>query len=674
MSSFQLIYVRIAYLVQDKFFRDYEFGIEHYAGPVVYDATNFVKKNMDTLPGDLKDCATKCSNTLVREEIMQVDSPSYESSSGKTPGRPVLQKRQSSGTLLSNTVSTKFRSQLQSLMQNISETRTRYIRCIKPNYQKAPLQMDHCSTLSQLRCAGVVAAVTISRSAFPNRLEHDIALERFSCLLGTSEGLNSNESTIRAQVERLLTSLLKNLQTNTRDGGTQKAFVCGKTRVYFRGGSLENLEARRLNAMKDYAVIIQTIMRGYFVQKEFTRMRTSAVRMQTVWRYKVQHQQFLHIKDSCIRIQCWSRFISACMDFKNKRRSHSATMIQSQWRKAVVHAFWKQLRKAAATIQAAARGAIQRPIYRQEKAEAVENAKLENQIKILHRKLEEAEERRIAAEKLAAESSTERQTTVVYRDINGESEEEKKNEVYFSAEQQALMLESGKMLDYLRKEVFKLRTQNAQLRKDFDLIRENNQRLMESNASAGASFAALNQHAKQLNKSNTKLMLDLTSQKQLVSKLQLAQEELKEELKMKQSTYVAEVHSRLMYQKTMHRMTDVIKSRCKDQGLMEDLLAMADSCESNFVSSPTGLQRSQSPIRRTLVDGVVSKVFLPADAAQHQAVPQSQGAPASSISAKLFSFFSGTPSATQKLTENQAPARKELSGLEIFGGHFTEYQ
>jgi hypothetical protein len=42
------------YLVQDKFFRDYEFGIEHYAGPVVYDATNFVKKNMDTLPGDLQ--------------------------------------------------------------------------------------------------------------------------------------------------------------------------------------------------------------------------------------------------------------------------------------------------------------------------------------------------------------------------------------------------------------------------------------------------------------------------------------------------------------------------------------------------------------------------------------------------------------------------------------------
>jgi myosin-5 len=103
------------YLVQDKFFRDYEFGIEHYAGPVVYDATNFVKKNMDTLPGDLKDCATKCANKLVREEIMRVDAPPPESPYGKMSGRPILQKRQSSGTLVSHTVSTKFRSQLQTL-------------------------------------------------------------------------------------------------------------------------------------------------------------------------------------------------------------------------------------------------------------------------------------------------------------------------------------------------------------------------------------------------------------------------------------------------------------------------------------------------------------------------------------------------------------------------------
>jgi myosin heavy subunit len=87
-------------LIQDKFFRDYEFGIEHYAGPVIYDATNFVKKNMDTLPGDLKECAKKCRNKLVREEIMIADNIPAESSPSGAMGRGI--KRQSSGMQLRN--------------------------------------------------------------------------------------------------------------------------------------------------------------------------------------------------------------------------------------------------------------------------------------------------------------------------------------------------------------------------------------------------------------------------------------------------------------------------------------------------------------------------------------------------------------------------------------------
>jgi myosin-5 len=528
--------------------------------------------------------------------------------------------------------------------------------------------MDNLSTLSQLRCAGVVAAVTISRSAFPNRLEHAVALDRFSCLLDIAD--NSIAET-RDRVDKLLSALLNDIDSPSKDGSKQKAFVCGKTRVYFRSGSLEYLESRRLLAMKENAVSIQKHARRYFIHKEFLCMRYAALRVQSVIRCRVQRRKFLRNKSFCITIQCWSRYTSACATFKFVRRSYCALVLQSLLRKAVAQGRWRNLREAVVTIQAAARGAIQRPLYRVQRAEAIENAKLENQIKILHEKLEEAERRRIAAEKLAAEKAS-GSATVVHQESYGSGDEEKKSEVPFTAEQQALMLESGKMLDYLRKEVFKLRTQNAQLRKDFDLIRDNNQRLMESNASAGASFAALNQHAKQLGKTNAKLLSDLTSQKQLVSKLLLAQDELKEELKMKQSTYVAEVQSRLMYQKTMQRMTDLITSRCRDQGLVEDFLAMADSCELNFVNSPTGLERTRSPIRRH-VDGVVSKVFSPSDATQrHTEPPESQQSGSSSISAKLFSFFVGGGGSTQKNSPENTKAKK-LDGLEIFGGQFTEY-
>ena len=153
------------------------------------------------------------------------------------------------------------------------------------------------------------------------------------------------------------------------------------------------------------------------------------------------------------------------------------------------------------------------------------------------------------------------------------------------------MDESGKMLEYLRKEVFKLRSQNAQLRTDFDLLKDNNQRLMDANASAGASFAALNQHAKQLTRVNEKLSADVTSYKQQVHKLSVLQVELKEELKMKQATYIAEVHSRLQYQKSLAKIVDVAQERCRDTKAAELILGIADECEAEYMSGPTGLDR-----------------------------------------------------------------------------------
>jgi predicted nuclease with TOPRIM domain len=138
------------------------------------------------------------------------------------------------------------------------------------------------------------------------------------------------------------------------------------------------------------------------------------------------------------------------------------------------------------------------------------------------------------------------------------------------------------MLEYLRKEVFKLRSQNAQMRNDFDLLKQNNQRLMDANASAGASFAALNQHAKQLTHTNERLLADLNSYKSSVHKLNVVQVELKEELKMKQATYVAEVHSRLQYQKGLAKITDMLQERCRDTRLVEDVLRVAEQCDGGF--------------------------------------------------------------------------------------------
>jgi hypothetical protein len=133
---------------------------------------------------------------------------------------------------------------------------------------------------------------------------------------------------------------------------------------------------------------------------------------------------------------------------------------------------------------------------------------------------------------------------------------------------------------YLRKETLrKIRNQNAQLRADLDIVKENNQRLMDANASAGTSFATLSQHAKNLNQTNAKLAAEVQSYKQQVQQMNIQQVEVKEELKMKQATYIAEVHSRLRYQKAMAAIVELVQEKCRDSRLVEQVLTIADDCE-----------------------------------------------------------------------------------------------
>jgi len=259
-------------------------------------------------------------------------------------------------------------------------------------------------------------------------------------------------------------------------------------------------------------------------------------------------------------------------------------MIQTHWKMAVAMASLKRSVEASIKIQAQMRGAIQRPVYRKELAEAIEDAKLENKVKSLQRMLEEAEAKRIDAEKKAAEVAAEggkEKEVIVYREsIRDDDSEEKKVEPpspqagQFTELQKLLMEESGKMLEYLRKEVFKLRGQNSQLREDFDLLKKNNQKLMDANASAASAFSALNQHTKQLGNTNAKLMSELDKYKRAAHRLNRAQLEAKEALRIKSESYDAEVQAHLQSQETMDGIISTVQGRCKDVRLVQDVLVL----------------------------------------------------------------------------------------------------
>lgn len=627
---------------RDKHAPDCEFGIRHYAGDVVYDATNFVVKNNDTLPSDLLECASLSTNPIVanelsNEEMMNPVSAGNSSAFKKKKRRPrtsigaAKMMNRKNSNIAAETVWTKFKSQLSLLMDALSNTQTRYIRCIKPNSQKKPLLMEHVSTVNQLRYAGVVAAVTISRSAFPNRLEHLIVLEKFKSLWPKGDHIKilndqhlDPEERIYKAVKILLNIALKDMEFE-RQNLKFRGFVMGKTRTYFRAGALEFLEGERLRYLGNFAIVIQNQVRKFVARSKFVKHKHAVIFLQSEHRQRVERKKYLLARNSLIKTQCWYRSICASRTIFHLRRKKKSTMLQTRWRVFCNRRRFLKMKAATIVIQTTVRGSLQRPKYRQALIDKKEEAKLENQLTTLQRKLEEAEVKRIEAEKQAEakvtaavqqykdeqENQSSQQVppqtvqTNEFPNLGSSfvSEEEMKEPSLLettggediprdvddqTAEQQKLMDESGIMLEYLRKEVFKLRSQNQQLRTDFDLLKDNNQRLMDANASAGASFGALNQHAKQLSKQNVQLVDEVSSSKGQVQKLNVLQAELKEELRMKQLSYVGEVQSRFQYQKGLQKVTDLVEAICRDHRLVQQVLEITDEVEMEHVSAGDG--------------------------------------------------------------------------------------
>jgi len=536
-----------ACLIADRLLGPLDFGIHHYAGKVVYFADGFIARNNDTLAGDLLEVSKKSTNEIIAEHLQNEATMKGESTAGAPQARTSNAPRRGKSNIVSDTLWTKFKTQLNSLMKSLNETQSRYIRCVKPNTLKKPRVMMHMTTIEQLRCAGVVAAVTISRSAFPNRLDHRACLERFKVLTGKKKKGEKNEKVdAKVEVQALMEKALESL----KDDG-KEAFVVGKTRVYFKMGALEFLEQERMKGWDQWAYDIQRITRGWLIRKASSgrRMRAKGpvvIPIQCAWRCYAAKKQLKKLKKA--------------VKMKHKKK--------------------KKQTKAAIKIQAVARTYLWRPKFKELLKEKREKDAYKNKIKDLEKKVRDAEALRlkeVSDAREAAEKEMEQYRNKVKKELANDKDTQKK-----AAQQQTLIDESGKIIEYLRKENMKLRNQNDTMRKDFRSLKENNQRLMEANASAGESFSALNDHAKQLNATNAKLIKNVEAYKKQLEKL-------KDDLKTRQAYYLAEAEARLAYQKTMASIVGTIQDKSRDAQLVEDVVIMALECEAEAKSERAAL-------------------------------------------------------------------------------------
>ncbi|GLU08795.1 hypothetical protein SLE2022_256840 [Rubroshorea leprosula] len=321
-----------------------DFTICHYAGDVTYQTEYFLDKNKDYVVAE-------------HQALLNASRCSFLSSLF-----PPLPKESAKSSKFSS-IGSRFKQQLQSLLETLSATDPHYIRCVKPNNALKPVIFENNNVLHQLCCGGVMEAIRISCAGYPTRKMFHEFVARFA-ILAPNAVKESNDA---------VTTCKKILeQVNL------KGYQVGKTKVFLRAGQMAELDALRIEVLGRSASIIQRNVRTYYTREHFLLLRLSAMQIEALCRGQVARHQYecmrreaasLKIQKnshmfirrkayknlyfSAISIQAGMRRMAARNELIFRKQTRAAIIIQSQCRRHLGRLHYLKLNKAAINTQCA---------------------------------------------------------------------------------------------------------------------------------------------------------------------------------------------------------------------------------------------------------------------------------------------------------------------------------
>ncbi|RLO05169.1 hypothetical protein DYB28_007840, partial [Aphanomyces astaci] len=231
-------------------------------------------------------------------------------------------------------------TQLAGLMADIAATQVHYVRCIKPNAVKSSSAFDFRDVADQLRCAGVVEAIRISRAAFPNKLSHERFLHRFELLQNAKiKAANDKDVvvTVGAACAQLATALIGQPESPT-------SFVLGSLHIFFAAGVL--LCRRWFLRQRTAAVLIQARFRQYTTTTKFQQTRRRVTRLQALWRGRASRRSLA-----------------------TRQFTLSVVLVQRNYRKYIAKKEYIKFRQAVILLQAQAKQRTQQAKFHAHKRE-----------------------------------------------------------------------------------------------------------------------------------------------------------------------------------------------------------------------------------------------------------------------------------------------------------------
>lgn len=132
--------------------KDDHFEISHFAGTVLYSASNFLDKNKDKLYDHLEELIQKSTVKSFKEVMQQQGADASAAAANNDPSK----RGGGASKKQSDTLASRFTGQLQQLVNVLQSSEPHFVRCIKPNNLKSAFSFDSDLVLRQLRYSGVL--------------------------------------------------------------------------------------------------------------------------------------------------------------------------------------------------------------------------------------------------------------------------------------------------------------------------------------------------------------------------------------------------------------------------------------------------------------------------------------------------------------------------------------
>ena len=251
------------------------FTVSHYAGQVEYRTDGWLDKNKDPLNANITSVLASSTDHYVASlfEEFREDDPSsmmmamnLESSTGQHQQQP--KRRVKRGAF--RTVAQRHKEQLNSLMAQLKETQPHFVRCIVPNENKRPGQLNVPLVLDQLRCNGVLEGIRIARLGYPNRLPFVEFRQRYEVL---TPGIIPKGYMDGRKASQRMTEALE-LDSVT--------FRIGLSKIFFKAGVLAELEERRDELLYDLFSRLQATCRKYVCQRRIKKQLNRDMAIRTI--------------------------------------------------------------------------------------------------------------------------------------------------------------------------------------------------------------------------------------------------------------------------------------------------------------------------------------------------------------------------------------------------------